>query len=69
MTQVVGDQRPNMVCTATMPKAKPSQIKVSGMIGTGADITANIWPSSWPTTPQRDHTEMLEQQSCVDEKS
>lgn len=32
----------------------PSQIKVSGMIGTRAGITimsTSIWPSSWPTTP------------------
>lgn len=53
-TQVVGDQRPNMVCTVTMPKAKPSQIKVSGMIDTGADIaiiSANMWLPSWSTTP------------------
>lgn len=53
-TQVVGDQRPNMMCTITMPRARPSQIKVSGMTDTGADVTiisANSWPSSWPTTP------------------
>lgn len=46
-TQVVGNQRPNMVCTVTMLKVKPSQIKVSVMIDIGADITiisANTWP-------------------------
>ncbi|KAL2311258.1 hypothetical protein Nmel_002956 [Mimus melanotis] len=43
-----------MVCTVTMHQAKPSQIKVSGMIHTGAEVTiisASTWSSSWPTKP------------------
>lgn len=50
--QIISDQRPNVVCTLTMPQANPSHIKVSGMIDTGADVTiicANTWPQSWPT--------------------
>ncbi|NWU33822.1 POK9 protein, partial [Hylia prasina] len=38
-TQVISDQRPNMVCTLTMPQTTPLHIKVSGMIATGADVT------------------------------
>lgn len=78
-TQIVSNQRPNMVCTMMMPKAKPSQIKVSGMVDTGADttiISANIWPPSWPTTPLGSAvaglggvTQMLKQQSCADKES
>lgn len=51
-TQVMCDQISNMVCTITMPQTSPSQIKVSGMIDTGAHITiisANTWPPLWPT--------------------
>lgn len=35
-----------------MPKAKPLQIEVKGVIDTGSDITiisAHKWPSLWPT--------------------
>lgn len=53
-TQVVGDQRPNMVCTITMPWARRLQINVSGMTDTGLNVTiisVSIWPPSWSTTP------------------
>lgn len=42
--QVADDQTPNMMCTVTMPRARPSQVKVSGMIDTG-----QISPSTLPT--------------------
>lgn len=53
-TQVMGEQRPKMVCTVTMPQAKPPQIKVSGMTDIGADVTiisTHTWPPLWPTEP------------------
>ncbi|TRZ09968.1 hypothetical protein HGM15179_017139 [Zosterops borbonicus] len=46
-TKVISNQRPNMVCTLTMPRATPFHIKISGMIDTGPDVTiisANTWP-------------------------
>lgn len=46
-TQVVSDQRPNMVCTLSMPQASPPHIRVSGMVDTGADgtiISTGTWP-------------------------
>ncbi|KAL2307558.1 hypothetical protein Nmel_000530 [Mimus melanotis] len=72
----MGNQRSNMVCTVTMPKAKPSQINVYGMTDTGqrhhhlyqhvAFIMSYHSSGICSFWHQRDHTELLEQQSCID---
>ena len=52
-TQIIGNDRPITQCTVTMPKAKPSQIEIKGLVDPGSDVTiiaAYKWPLSRPTT-------------------
>lgn len=78
-TQIVGEQKSNVVCIVMMPQAKPPQIKVSGMIDIGADVTiisTHTWPPWCPTEPMgstvaglEGTTELFEHQTCSDKKS
>lgn len=50
-SQRITESRPEMTCTLTMANASPSQIKLIGLLDSGADMTIIVqrnWPSSWP---------------------
>ena len=50
-SQRITESRPEMTCTLTMANASPSQIKLIGLLDSGADMTIiaqRNWPSSWP---------------------
>lgn len=51
LLQRITESRPEMTCTLTMANAYPSQIKLIGLLDSGADMTIiaqHNWPSSWP---------------------
>lgn len=50
-SQTVSEKQPQMVCTLIMNAFVPSQVKLTGLLDTGADVTTisqQDWPNSWP---------------------
>ncbi|KAL2311274.1 hypothetical protein Nmel_002974, partial [Mimus melanotis] len=50
----ISGQRPQMVCTLTVPATNPPQIQLRGLLDTGADVTVisfSAWPPTWPMAP------------------
>ncbi|RMB94609.1 hypothetical protein DUI87_29424 [Hirundo rustica rustica] len=48
---VLTKDRPEKVCTLSIPGATPSEIRLCGLLGTGADImilSLAAWPLEWP---------------------
>lgn len=53
-TAVLTKDRPEMLCTLSVPGATPSEIHLCGLLDSGADITVlslAAWPPEWPLDP------------------
>ncbi|XP_037228041.1 uncharacterized protein LOC119140647 [Falco rusticolus] len=50
-TRELSSQRPNLTCTLALSGGTPAQVRLSGLLDTGADVTVILgkdWPPQWP---------------------
>lgn len=53
-TAVLTKDRPEMLCTLSVPGAVPSEIHLCGLLNSGTDVTVlslAAWPLEWPLDP------------------